>query len=1335
MSEWFTQFVKNNPTISQPPPLVNPPQTSDIPPTTNLNIWNKPPVDKIRKYGAKEFQATNNDDTEKAEFWLENTIRVFDEMSLTQEECMKCVVSLLRDAVYQWWKTLITVVPRERVTWDFFQSEFWKKYISERFVDKKRKEFLELKQGRMAVFEYKREFVRLSQYARECISFEAIMCKRFEDGLNENIRLLVGILEIKEFVVLVDRACKAEALEKDKRKAESEARDSAPKRFKDDQSRSRDNVGHLNRNRARSQVTSKTSATSVASVGNVRSERPECKHCGKRHPGSYRLNDKACFRCGSLDHFICDCPETIEPKAVQNLRFDSSPVRGRPSKNVRNVSGSQRTTRDNVVRSEARAPARAYAIQAREEASSPDVITGTFTLYDTSVIALIDPGSTHSYICMNLVFRKTLPVESTEFAIKVSNPLGYRFEMSDDLNGLLAVISVLKAQSYVKKSYGAYFAYVIDSEISEKKIEPVPIVCEYSDVFPEELLGLPPICEVEFGIELLPGTTHMSIALYRMAPTELKELKSQLQELTERRFARPSFSPWGAPVLFVKKKDGTMRMCIDYRQLNKLKGATVFSKIDLRSRYYQLRVKDSDIPKTTFRTRYGHYEFLVMPYGLTNAPAVFMDLMNRIFRPYPDRFVVVFIDDILIYSRDENDHAEHLRIVLQTLREKQLYAKFSNCEFWLHEVSFLGHIVSASGIRVDPSKISAILSWKPSRNVSEVHSFLGLAGYYRRFVKGFSTIATPLTRLLQKDVRFEWSDKCQKSFNQLKTLLTEAPVLVQPESGKEFVVYSDASLNGLGCVLMLEVKVVAHASRQLTPHEKNYPTHDLELAAIVFALKIWRHYLYGEKCHVFSDHKSLKYLMTQKDLILCQRRWLELLKDYELVIDYHPGKANVVADALSRKSLFTLHALNAHLDLTNNSSVITELKAKPMFIQQICDAQKSDNELLMKRAQCDTNSDSKFRVIDDCLRFRGRICVPRNPELIQLVLSEAHNSCLSVHLGSTKMYHDLKQHYWWSVKAKHQVPSGLLQPILIPEWKWDRVTMDFVSGLPLTPRKKNAIWVVVDRLTKSAHFISVRSDFSLERLVELYISEIVRLHWVPLSIRSEIHIAILEEIARRFGHEIAFQYSFSSANRWSVRTDYSDSRIHEQYLSLIEFAYNNSFQTSIKMAPYESLYRRKCRTPLYWTELTSDRQKSYADLKRKYIEFEIGDKVFLKVSPWKKVLRFGHKGKLNTRFIGPYEIIERVGPVAYRLKLPSELKKIHNVFHVSMLRRYRSDPSHVIVPSEIEIRFDMTYEEEPIRILAREMKELRNKKIPLVKVLWNRHGIEEATWESEDSMR
>ncbi|KAG8502445.1 hypothetical protein CXB51_000382 [Gossypium anomalum] len=830
----FTQYFRTNPVVQQPSPPVNPSQIPVMPAVSPVQL-SRPPVDKIRKYGAEEFRATTNDDAEIAEFWLENTIRVFDEMSLNLEECVKCAVSLLRDTSYHWWKTLISVVLSER--------------------------FLELKQDRISVTKYEREFVRLSQYARECVSSEAIMCKRFEDGLNEDIHLLVRILEIKEMVVLVERACKVEELSKEKRKADSEARDA----------------------RKRSDI-----------------------------------------RTGiELDRIRT--PELLL-LLLQNLRQSGNVSRGRPPRNSGNVSGSQRRTKDTTVRSEARAPARAYAIRARREASSLDVIT-VLPFDEFDIILGMDWLTVHDAI-VNCK-RKVID-------LRCKNDEIIRIE-SSDLNRLLAVASVMKARNYVKKGCEAYLAYVLDSKVDNKKIESVPVVCEFSDVFLEELPGLPQIWEVEFGIELVPGTTPILIAPYRMAPTELKELKSQLQKLTNRGFARPSFSSWGAPVLFVKKKDGTMRMCIDYRQLNKvtvknkyplpriddlfdqLKGATMFSKIDLRSGYYQLRVRT-----LTYRK----------------------PLLER------DQFFVVFIDDILIYSRNEYEHAEHLRLVLQTLRDKQLYAKFNKCEFWLREVGFLGHIVSASGIRVDPSKISAIMDWKPPRNVSEVHSFLGLAGYYRRFVKGFSMIVTPLTKSLQKDVKFEWSEKCQNNFDQLKALLTEAPLLVQPESGKEFVIYSDALLIGLGCVMMQEGKVIAYASRLLKPHEKNYLTHGLELVAIVFALKIWRHYLFSEKCHVFSDHKSLKYLMRQKDLNLRQRRWLELLKDYELVIDYHPGKKNVVADALSRKSLFALRIMNAHLNLSDDGSVLAKLKAKPLFIQQIYDAQKSDNELIAKRVLC-----------------------------------------------------------------------------------------------------------------------------------------------------------------------------------------------------------------------------------------------------------------------------------------------------------------------------------------------------------------------------------------------
>ncbi|GKC16705.1 putative nucleotidyltransferase, ribonuclease H [Tanacetum coccineum] len=389
----------------------------------------------------------------------------------------------------------------------------------------------------------------------------------------------------------------------------------------------------------------------------------------------------------------------------------------------------------------------------------------------------------------------------------------------------------------------------------EKKLEDIPVVREFPDVFPENIPGLPPVHQVEFQIDLIPGAAPVARAPYRLAPSEMQELSNQLQELSDQGFIRPSTSPWGAPVLFVKKKDGSFIMCIDYQELNKLtiknryplpriddlfdqlQGLSVYSKIDLRS---------------------------VMPFGLTNAPAVFMDLMNRVCKPYLDKFVIVFIDDILVYSRNKDEHANHLRIIVELLKEEKLYAKFSKCDFWIHMVQFLGHLIDSQGLHVDPSKIEAVKNWTSPTAPTEVHQFLGLAGYYQRFIKGFSKIAKPLTKLTQKNKSYIWGEEQKLAFQFLKQKLCEAPILALPEGNDNFVVYCDASLQGLGVVLMQQEKVIAYASQQLKPHEENYTTHDLELGAVIFALKIWRHYLYGTKCTVFTDHKSLQHILRQR---------------------------------------------------------------------------------------------------------------------------------------------------------------------------------------------------------------------------------------------------------------------------------------------------------------------------------------------------------------------------------------------------------------------------------------------------------------------------------------
>jgi hypothetical protein len=328
----------------------------------------------------------------------------------------------------------------------------------------------------------------------------------------------------------------------------------------------------------------------------------------------------------------------------------------------------------------------------------------------------------------------------------------------------------------------------------------------------------------------------------------------------------------------------------------------VFSKIDLCSIYQQIKIRAEDIHKTTFTTWYGLFEYLIMSFGLMNALAHFMYLMNHVLMPRLDKFVVVFIDDILIYSRSMEEHEEHLWIVLQQLWEHQLYAKLSKCEFWIKEVPFLGHVVSPEGITVDTSKVKEVLDWKSLTFVSEVWSFLGLVGYYWQFIPNFSKIMKPSTELLKKGNKYVWSDACDEAFKNLKKLLTTSPMLAQPDTDKPFDVYCDASGTGLGGVLMQECRVISYSSRQLRRYEEHYNTQDLELPAVVMALRTWHHYLLGNVVHIYIDHKSLKYIFTQPDLNMRQQRWLELIKDYELEVHYDPGKANVIVDALSRKA-------------------------------------------------------------------------------------------------------------------------------------------------------------------------------------------------------------------------------------------------------------------------------------------------------------------------------------------------------------------------------------------------------------------------------------------------
>ncbi|GJQ99604.1 hypothetical protein Tco_0522589 [Tanacetum coccineum] len=869
--------------------------------------------------------------------------------------------------------------------------------------------------------------------------------------------------------------------------------------------------------------------------------------------------------------------------------------------------------------------------------------------------------------------------------------------------------------------------------------------------FPMELPGLSSPGKLEFHIVHYSGAAPWRVRPYRLAPSEMKELSKQLQELSEKELNK----------LTIKNRYPLRRIDDIFDQRQKF---SVLSKIDFTFGYHQLRIREEDIPITAFRTRYGQYQ--VMPFGLTNAPAVFMDLMNHVCKPYLDKFMIVFIDDILIYSKNKEEHGEHLKTILNLLRSEKLYAKFSKCDFWLASVQFLGHVIDS---------------------------------YYRRFIKEFSLISKPLTKLTQKNKPYVWGDDEEEAFQTLKLKLCSAPILSLPEGSEDFVVYCDASLKGFGAVLMQRENVIAYASRQLRKNEENYTTHDLELGAVVFALRLWRHYLYGTKCTVYTDHKSLQYILDQKELNMRQRRWIELLSDYDCVIRYHPGKANVVADALSRKDKEPIRVRALVVMVHNN------------LPEQIRNAQVEACKEENIGAEGFLGKGEPFEVRSDGTKcLKGRVWLPLFGGLRGLIMLESHKSKYSIHPGSDKMYHDLRKLYWWpnmkadiatyvskcltcaKVKAEHQKPSGLLQQSEIPVWKWERITMDFITKLPRTPSGYDSIWVIVDRLTKSAHFILINEKYKMEKLTRLYLKEIVCRHGVPVSIISDRDPRFASRFWRSLQKSLGTNLDMSTA--YHPETDGQSERTiqtledmlracvidfgsgWDKHLPLAEFSYNNSYHASIKAAPFEALYGRKCRSPVCWSEVgdaqltgpemiremtemivqiknrllaARSRQKSYADVRRKPLEFEVGDKVMLKVSPWKGVVRFGKHGKLSPRYIGPFKILSRVGPVAYKLELPRELQGIHNTFHVSNLKKCLSDEDLIIPLDEVRIDEKLHFIEEPIEIMDREVKQLKQSRfffffifgflffffrIPIVKVRWNSSRGPEYTWEREDQM-
>ncbi|GJV50385.1 putative reverse transcriptase domain-containing protein [Tanacetum coccineum] len=1038
--------------------------------------------------------------------WIEKMESVFDNSGCIANQRVKYAASCFVNNALTWWNTQVKARGREAaigMSWNDFRSLLMEEFCPNRFHE-------------------------LAKLVPHLVTPESSCIKRYIAGLAPEIRGTLQATQpttiqsvILRVGILTDEEVSCGTLTKGNEKRKGVEETSKQGSWRNDDKRAKVSKGFVAATPHKNEYTG---------------PHPKCAKCWTYHPKSGPC--QVCFNCQKPDHFVRNCHMLIKQVSPINA------VRGVHKPGMCYECGSREHYRNNFPKF-TRAPGqignrfaiernqntgnsgnqvkgRAFNVNAVGTLQDPNVVMGTFSLNDHYATILFDSGADFSFISTDFapLLNVKLSFVNPGYVIEVADgkkvevdriicdcklelgtslftldliPLGHgSFDVivgMDWLSEHKAKIVCHKKVVRIPMESGEILLVqgerapgiakaLSNVKVDEPKMSDISVVRDFVEVFPEDLSGLPPQRQVEFRIDLIPRATPVAKSPYRLAPSEMQELFVQFQELQDKGFIRPSHSSWGAPVLFVKKKDGALRMCIDYKELNKLtiknrypfpriddlfdqlQGARYLSKIDLRPGYHQLRVHEDDIPKTAFRTRYGHFEFTVMPFGLTNAPTIFMDLMN--------------------WSKDE--HEVYLRLVLELLKNEELYAKFSKCEFWLQEVQFLGHVVNQNGIHVDPSKIEAVKNWKAPTSPSEIRSFLGLAVWNKR---------------------------------------------------------GDTSGPGQG------------------------------------------------------------------------------------------------------------------------------VQAR---------------ERTCKKATWSGSTDGKERR-REFITFRPYMG------------SISRSKCLTCS----------------KVKAKHQRPSGLLQQPEIPEWKWDKITMDFITKLPKTKSGHDTIWVIVDRRTKSAYFLAMREDYSTERLTRLYIDEIVARHGVPVSIISDrdgrftsrFWQTLQKALGTRLDMSTTYHPQTDGQSECTIQTLKDMLRAYvidfggnwDVHLPLPEFSYNNSYHSSIQCAPFEALYRRKC------------------------------------------VMRFGKKGKLAPRYVGPFEILERIGPVAYRLRLPKELSEVHDTFHVSNLKKCLADANLHVPLDEIKIDKTLHFVEEPLEIMNREVKTLKRSKIPIVKVRWNSKRGPEFKWEYEDHMK
>nr|GEX92589.1 putative reverse transcriptase domain-containing protein [Tanacetum cinerariifolium] len=1015
----------------------------------------------------------------------------------------------------------------------------------------------------------------------------------------------------------------------------------------------------------------------------------------------YTGPEPLCFKCDYHHKGPCP-PRCNNRKKVGHLTRDcrSRPANANNNNNTNNNNNCNNNNNNN---------------QKGNGANLDNVIAGTFLLNNHYAYILFDTGADRSFVSTTFSYHIDIAPIALDHQYNVEIADGRIIKLNTimrdcTLNFLNHPfnIDLLPVELGVCIPFGNEILTIHEEGSNERNESQLNIIsCSKAQEYMSKgyLPGIPPTQQVEFRIDLVPGAAPVARAPYRLAPSEMKELANQLQELTDKGFIRPSSSPWGAPILFVKKKEGSFRMCIDYRELNKLtiknryplprivdlfdqlQGSSVYSKINLSSGYHQLRVREEDISKTTFRTRYGHYEFQVMPFELTNAPAVFMDLMNRVCKPYLDKFAIIFIDYILIYSKDKKKHEEHLKVILELLKKEELYAKFSKYEFWIPKVQFLGHVIDSQGIHVDPTKIESVKDWaSPKEQKLEPRadgtqclngrSWIPCYGNLRTVIMNDSYKSKysehPGSNKMYQDMKklYWWPNMKADIATYVSKCLTCAKVkaehqrpsglLVQPKIPEwkwdnitmDFVTKLPKSSQGYNTIWVIIDRltkfVIFTPIRETDPMDKLARIY-LKENALGTRLDMSTAY------HPKTDGQSERTIQTLEDMLR------------ECAIDFGKGWVN-------------------HLPLVEssyNNSYHASIKAAPFEAlygwkcrSPICWTEVGEAQIL------------------GVVRFGKRAKLnPRYNGTPSEVLSLLENEKINLN-RSTPISSQIEQLH---------PPQGLLVQPKIPEWKWNNITVDFVTKLPKSSQGYDTIWVIVDRLTKSAIFTPIRETEPMDKLARIYLKE-----------RS-----LQNALGTRLDVSTAYHPKTDGQSEGTIQTledmlracaiDFGKGWVN--HLPLVEFSYNNSYHACIKAAPFEALYGRKCRSPLSWTEVggaqvlgpeliqettekivqikqrmqaARDRQKSYADLKR--------------------VVHFGKREKLNPRYVGPFKVLERVGDVAYKLDLSEELSKVHNTFHVSNLKKCHADEPLAVPLNGLHFDDKLHFFEERVEIVDREVK-------------------------------